>query len=98
VAGSAVDAALTPRDTVIGPALVAIWCAATTRRRDERTCMAALATLLVAVTIVAIADQALLPLPEDAGGEVRAAALGLLLATAAVLSSRARRAHRAPLM
>jgi hypothetical protein len=97
VAGSLVDVAFAPVDTLIGPALVASWCAATATHRDERMIIYALAAACAVVTIVAIAHQATLPLPLDAGGVVRSAALGTLLAVIAVLSVlRSRRAPHPP--
>ena len=84
VAGSLVDVAFAPRDTLIGPALVAAWCAVTASGRAERVAMSALAAVFAAVTVVSIAGQDSLPLPPDAGGVVRAAGLGLVLAAAAL--------------
>jgi hypothetical protein len=43
-----------------------------------------LSAVFAAATIVSIADQALLPVAPDAGGVVRAGALGLVLASAAL--------------
>jgi hypothetical protein len=88
VAGSVVDASLAPSNTLIGPALVAFWCGATSSRRDETVCMYVLSAVFAAVTIVSVFDPAPLPLPHDEGGIVRSAALGLLLATAGLLSAR----------
>jgi hypothetical protein len=88
VAGSVVDAARSPSDTLVGPALVAGWCAATASHPDERFAMSALAAGFGAVTLVSLADQGALPLPHDDGGVLRAAALGLILITAGVLSAR----------
>ena len=88
VAGSVVDAALAPTDTLVGPVLVALWCAATSSHRDERLIMWALAAVFSVVTILSIAEPAAFPLRHDDGGVVRAAALGFLLATAGVLSLR----------
>lgn len=88
VAGSVVDAAIAPSDTLIGPALVAIWCGAGSSRRGDRVSMYALAAAFGVVTILSIADPASLLLPRDAGGVVRSAALGLLLAAAGLLTVR----------
>ena len=88
VAGSVVDAALSPSDTLVGPALVAGWCAATASHRDERFAMYALAAGFGALTLASLADPGALPLPHDDGGVLRAAALGLILIIAGVLSAR----------
>ena len=88
VAGSVLDALLSPSDTLVGPALVAAWCGASAPQRDERTAMYVLAGAFGVVTLVAVADPGALPFPRDDGGVVRAAALGLLLITGGVLSAR----------
>jgi concanavalin A-like lectin/glucanase superfamily protein len=88
VAGSLVDVAFAPSDTLIGPALVALWWGATSSHRDERVIMYVLSGAFAALTIVATTDQASLPLPFDDGGVVRSATLGLLLATVGLLSLR----------
>ncbi len=94
VAGSLVDVAFAPSDTLIGAALVAIWCGATSSHRDERVSMSVLSAAFAAVTIISIVDPAALPLPRDAGGVVRAAALGLMLAASGLLSLRRSRRAR----
>jgi hypothetical protein len=91
VAGSVVDAAFSPADTLAGPALVAIWAGATAFQRDERAAMYALAAAFAAPTILYVADSVAPPLRHDDGGVVRAAALGLLLAVVAMSSARRRR-------
>jgi hypothetical protein len=88
VAASLVDVALAPSDTLNGPALIALWCAATSSQRGERVCMYALSGLFATVTVLSIADPAALPLPRDAGGVIRSAALGLLLVGASVSPAR----------
>jgi concanavalin A-like lectin/glucanase superfamily protein len=88
VAGSVVDALLSPSDTLVGLVLVAAWCGASAKERDERLAMYVLAGGFGAVTLVAIAAPGALPFPHDDGGVVRAAALGLLLITGGVLSAR----------
>jgi Concanavalin A-like lectin/glucanases superfamily len=84
VAGALVDALLAPTGTLIGPALVALWLAATASTRAE-----ALAFLLVAVgfaslTIASLAGLAGVEvrLSRDDGAVARAAALGALFALA----------------
>jgi hypothetical protein len=94
VAGSLLDVAFWPTDTLFGPALLATWCGATTSQRAARVGMCVLAAAFAAVTVGSIGDQSSLPLPSDAGGVVRSAALGLLLATTALLGLRARPAGR----
>jgi hypothetical protein len=94
VAGSAIDVAFPASDMVLGPTLVAIWWAATSMHRDEVVCMSALAAAFTVATILAIGNSAALPLPQDAGGVVRSAALGLVLATAGALSLRRGRCAR----
>jgi hypothetical protein len=91
LAGSLVDVAFAPSDTLIGPTLVAIWCAATSSHRDERLSLYVLSAAFAAATMLSVADPAALPLPREAGGVVRSAALGLLLAAAGVLSLRGSR-------
>jgi hypothetical protein len=86
VAGSLVDVALGPADTVIGPALVAAWWGAGSPERDERVAMHGLGAALAAATSLAIADPTTALLPFDNEGVVRTAALGLLLATASLLA------------
>jgi hypothetical protein len=86
VAGSVADAAFAPRDTLIGPALVALWCAAVASRRWGKASLYALAGAFAALTIFSLTGQDLGPLPADAGGTVRAGALGLVLALVAVLN------------
>jgi hypothetical protein len=88
VAGSLLDAAFMHGDTLIGPALVAVWFGTTSSNRAETASMCVLSAAFAAVTILSIAEPAALPLPQDDGGVVRAAGLGLLLATAGVLSAR----------
>jgi Concanavalin A-like lectin/glucanases superfamily len=86
--GSLVDVTFAHLDALTGPALVAAWLGATSGRGAERVCLYALAVVFAAVTILAIGDPGALPLPRDADGPVRSAALGLLLATVAGLSLR----------
>src|SRR5262249_55546188 len=94
VAGSLVDVAFTHENTLTGPALVALWCGATSSDRVERVSMYALAAAFGAVTISALAAPTAPPLPTDDGGAVRCAALGLLLATLGVLGLRKRARSR----
>jgi hypothetical protein len=86
VGGSLVDVALEPSNAVIGPALVAVWWGATSSDRTEKVSMYTLAGVFAAATAVSVADPTAALLPYDNGGVVRAAAVGLLLATAGLLS------------
>jgi hypothetical protein len=86
LAGSVVDVAFTPSDTLIGLALVAIWCGVTATGRHERVSMCILSAAFGAVTILSVANASPIPLPRGDGGVVRSAALGMLLATATLLS------------
>jgi hypothetical protein len=92
VVGSLVDVTFTPYDTLFGPLLVAAWCGATAVGRAERAAMFFLTAAFAAVTIAPPA----FPLPIDAGGIVRSAALGLVLIVAALPRLRGRRAGPGP--
>jgi hypothetical protein len=93
VAGSLVDVAFSPVDTLVGPALLAAWCAGVSQRRDVQLGMAVLAAAFAAATVLSIAGRTPPALPAADGGVVRSAALGALLVLAGVLSA-ARRAER----
>jgi hypothetical protein len=86
VAGSLVDVAFAHGDTLVGPALLALWCGATSSDRTEMVGVYALSAAFAAVTILSVAAPAALPLPHDDGDVVRSAAVGLLLATVGALS------------
>jgi concanavalin A-like lectin/glucanase superfamily protein len=88
VAGSVLDAAFAPSDTLIGPALVATWFAATAVRREETVTMYVLAAAFAALTIVSIAQPGAVPLPHNDDGVVRSAALGLVLVVSGLVSAR----------
>jgi hypothetical protein len=94
VAGSLADVTVTPVDALIGPALLALWGASVTRRRDVRLVMRALAAAFLAATVVAIAGRTPPLLPPDDAGVSRSAALGLLLVAAGLLTVRQRRRDR----
>jgi hypothetical protein len=91
VAGSLADLAFAPTDTLIGPALAALGVGATSAQRPLRWSMYAMAVAFAAATVLSLADPAALPLPRDAGGVVRSAALGLVLVVG-VLARKPRRA------
>ena len=94
VAGSLVDAAFAHENTLAGPALLALWCGATSSDRAERVVLYVLSAVFALVTIVSIAGPTALPLPSDDGGAVRSAALGLLLIAVSALGLRKRAGSR----
>jgi hypothetical protein len=87
LAGSVIDVWLTSPGTVIGPALLAIWCALSARRRVVGVSMFAVALALACVTTLALAGHTPSDFARDDGGVIRAAALGLVLLTAAALAA-----------
>ena len=87
VAGSVIDAAFSPANTLFGPALVAIWFARGAGHPVAAASMYAIAAACACLTVMSISPGG----PElwlADGGVVRSAALGLLLVTAGVLSVR----------
>jgi Concanavalin A-like lectin/glucanases superfamily len=80
--GSAVDAALPPSGTLIGPTLLAVWFAVTASHRGEAASMYLGGALFTAATVVAFAGEGGLVLARHDGGILRSAALGLLLVAA----------------
>jgi hypothetical protein len=94
VVGSLVDAAFTHENTLVGPALVALWCGATSADRAERVGMYAFSVAFALITILSIAGPTALPLPGDDGGAMRSVALGLLLITVGALGLRKRAGFR----
>jgi Concanavalin A-like lectin/glucanases superfamily len=88
LAGSVIDVWLSSPGTVIGPCLVAVYYAATARRRAVAVGMSAVAALLVAVTALSLAGDAGADLARDEGGVARSAALGLVLVVAGLLAAR----------
>jgi hypothetical protein len=83
LAGSVVDAALAPSLTLIGPALLATWMARTASHRGEAVSMYSLAALFVGATVVSVVSQGFLDVATE-DGDVRSAALGLVLLAAGV--------------
>ena len=79
--GSLVDAALAPTGTLIGPALVAVWLAATASRRTERAVFTGAAVAYVGLTFGSLTGipglATALPAYDDS--VARSAALGALL-------------------
>lgn len=88
LAGSAVDAALAPSDTLIGPALVAMWFSLTASHRAEAVSMYLIAAVLAGLTLASAAGPGGLGLAHDDGSFARSAALGLLLVVAGLLAAR----------
>jgi hypothetical protein len=86
LAGSLVDAALTPSGTLVGPTLVAGWYAVTAPLRDERCVMYVMTALFAGVTLVSLGGG--LDLAREDGSVARSVALGALLVTAGLLSAR----------
>jgi Concanavalin A-like lectin/glucanases superfamily len=99
LAGSAVDVWVSGPGTVIGPTLVAIWCAFTTRRHAVAMSMFVVAAVLTGVTVVALASQTGYELARGGGGVARSAALGLVLVASGMagVSRRGTRGSRVPL-
>ena len=87
IAGSAVDAALAPSGTLIGPTLLAIWFAATASRRGEAASLYLIVALFAAVTVVSLTGEGGAQLARDNGAIARSAALGLLLVAVGLLRS-----------
>jgi hypothetical protein len=83
--GSAVDAVLAPSVTLIGPALVAMWCALSAGRRSEAAIMYLLAAAFTAVSVGSVVGPGDIASTDDDGGIARSIALGWLLVTAGVL-------------
>src|SRR5262245_28500637 len=81
LAGSAVDAALSPAATLIGPTAVAIWYALTASDRVEAAILYLIGAGFMGVTLIALVGPAGLELGREDGGVARSAAVGLLLVT-----------------
>jgi hypothetical protein len=101
LAGCLVDAAVAPRGTLVGPALLAVWFAATARDRLQAVAGWLVAAALAAGTVAAVADLGGIDVSvqKDDGGLVRAAALGVVLCVAGLVtlaSADPRRAREAP--
>jgi hypothetical protein len=79
--GCAVDAAFEPSATLVGPALLALWFAASATERAEATIGWLIAIGLTAATVVSLADVAGIGIrmQRDDGGLARSAALGVTL-------------------
>jgi hypothetical protein len=81
LAGSVIDAAFEPADTLIGPALVATWCARTAAHRGAAVSMYVIAAACACVTVLSVGPAGVELWHWD-GGVARSAALGLLLLSA----------------
>jgi hypothetical protein len=79
--GFVVDTALTPRATVFGPTLLAVWFAATARSRAEAVSGWFVAIGLTGATILSLTDFAGMGIriQKDDGTVARSAALGITL-------------------
>jgi hypothetical protein len=84
VIGALADAALAPSAALIGPALVALWLAATGPRRVERASFLLAAAICAALTIGSLVDVAGLEatMARNDGAIARTVALGALFAIA----------------
>src|SRR5262245_17669065 len=89
LAGSVIDALLAPDGTLVGPTLVALWCALTAQRRVEAVGMLLLAAGLAATTAASLAGVGGLAIGADDGGAARSAALGLVLLLTGALAAAA---------
>ena len=87
LAGFAIDAALAPAVTLVGVALVAIWCALTAEHRSEALIMSLIGAVYMGLTIMSLAGWGGLEPGHDDGAIARSAALGVLLLTAGLLSA-----------
>ncbi len=88
LAGSVVDAALTPSSTLVGATLVAAWFAVTASRRGEAVIMYIISAVFTGVTVVSLTGQGGSEPVRHDGGLARSAALGLLFVTAGLLGAR----------
>jgi hypothetical protein len=99
LAGCVVDAAFAPRGTLVGPTLLSVWYAATARDRPQAIAGWLVAAALAAGTLAAIGDVGGIgvSVQKDDGGLVRAAALGVTLCVAGLVTLwAARRRREAP--
>lgn len=95
--GSLVDAVFAPTGTLIGPALVAVWLAATASSRAELavfTCTAVVCVGLTFGSLTAIAGLDTAISAEDGGAVARSAAVGALLMLARLAALVRRRCPR----
>lgn len=87
LAGSLLDAALTPSGTLFGPTLLAGWFALTASHRAEAVSMSVITVVFTAVTLVSLAGEGGLDLARDDGGFARSVALGVLFVVAGLVSA-----------
>ena len=95
LAGSVVDVAFWPAGTLVGPTLVAIWCARIAAHRGEAAIFYLVAAAFTAVTAVALAG----PdgnLANDGDATARSMAVGLLLVVVGLLGARQGRRQLRP--
>jgi hypothetical protein len=88
LAGSVIDAAFSPTSTLIGPALVATWCARRATHPAAAASMYVIVAACACLTVMSVVPGGVgLQLAEE-GGVIRSAALGVLVVTAGVFSPR----------
>jgi hypothetical protein len=87
LAGSAVDTALAPSVTLVGPTLVAMWCALTAAHKNEAAIMYLSAAAFAGVTIASLVGPGGIDFADEDGGVARSAALGLLLVASGLMSA-----------
>jgi hypothetical protein len=100
LAGCLADAALAPSGSLFGPALLAVWFAASARDRVQAVAGWLVAAALLAATLASVTDLTGIrsSLEKHDGGLARSAALGMTLCVvglASLLTARAPRAVRA---
>jgi hypothetical protein len=88
LAGSLVDAALTPSGTLVGPTLVAAWFAVTAAHRVEAAGMYLITALFTGLTVASLVGQGGPELAREDGSVVRSVALGLLFVAAGLFAAR----------
>jgi hypothetical protein len=84
LAGLAADPALAPSPTLIGPTLLAMWCALTAAHRNDAAAICLIAAPFTGVTVASIVGTGGVEFTHEDGGTARSVALGLLLVTVGV--------------
>ena len=95
LAGCLADAAFAPTGSLFGPALLAVWFAASARDRLQAVAGWLVAVALLAATFASITDRGVSSLDKHDGGLARSAALGVTLCVIGLTSLVAARAPRA---
>jgi Concanavalin A-like lectin/glucanases superfamily len=88
LAGSLVDAALTPSGTLVGPTLVAAWFAVTASHRIEAASMYLITALFAGLTVASLVGQGGSELARGDGSVARSVALGLLIVATGLFAAR----------